>query len=649
MSLDAISKNLASQVDFDVGDDTTNVNAPAVGGTAAAPSVADLFDGGSPFGPDASDAAGVWRFTPITLADGADGFPATAMEWSGGSSAAGAAVIIGLDTAAPSSFTVNAAPPVMVADGATAAIDGASAQSVIFAGPTGTLVLDEATAFKGEVLGLTGSDALDLTDVSYGSSTTATFSGNATGGTLTVTNGTETAHIALVGDYLTSGWTLSSDGHGGTVVVDPPLSGSVFPNATNTGVPAGVALKPSGSLTLSTAGQVVSGLDISGTVYITASNVTLENCVIESNGYYVIEVAPGVTGVVIQDCEIDGMGLNGSAGSSGIFVEGSGVSIIGCNIHDAADGVSIGGGTAPVVIEDDYIHNLLAPTTTNHYNGIQYNGSGDSGAITIENNTIINTQGQTDAVMIDNYYGSVNNVAINNNLLSGGDYTIYVDGHFNSDPITNVSITNNDLGSGVYGYTDFNETSPVFTANVDDGATLVAALPVSPVVSLASATAGNYSSGNTLTLTLYMSEAVTVGGTPTLTLNDGGTATYTGGTGTNALTFSYTVAAGQNTSALAVTGVTGTITDLDGNALSASSLPATFAGVAVGSSSGPTLTSITQSPSSGDFDAGKTVTLTLTMSEVVTVNTSGGTPTLTLNDGGTATYSSGSGFERADF
>ena len=38
------------------------------------------------------------------------------------------------------------------------------------------------------------------------------------------------------------------------------------------------------------------------------------------------------------------------------------------------------------------------------------------------------------------------------------------------------------------------------------------------------------------------------GGTPTLTLNDGGTATYTGGSGTNALTFSYTVGAGQNTS-----------------------------------------------------------------------------------------------------
>ena len=59
-----------------------------------------------------------------------------------------------------------------------------------------------------------------------------------------------------------------------------------------------------------------------------------------------------------------------------------------------------------------------------------------------------------------------------------------------------------------------------------------------------------------VTLTVNLSEAVTVaGGTPTLTLNDGGTATYTGGSGTSALTFSYTVAAGQNTADLAVTAV----------------------------------------------------------------------------------------------
>ena len=67
---------------------------------------------------------------------------------------------------------------------------------------------------------------------------------------------------------------------------------------------------------------------------------------------------------------------------------------------------------------------------------------------------------------------------------------------------------------------------------------------------------GDLDAGKTVTLTLNLSEAVTVaGGTPTLTLNDGGTATYTGGSGTSALTFSYTVAAGQNTADLTVTAV----------------------------------------------------------------------------------------------
>ena len=89
-----------------------------------------------------------------------------------------------------------------------------------------------------------------------------------------------------------------------------------------------------------------------------------------------------------------------------------------------------------------------------------------------------------------------------------------------------------------------------------------------PTVSSVTATAGDYDAGKVLTLTLNMSEAVNVTGTPTLTLNDGGTASYVSGSGSSALVFSYTVALGQNTAALQVTAVSGTITDLAGNALS---------------------------------------------------------------------------------
>ena len=66
---------------------------------------------------------------------------------------------------------------------------------------------------------------------------------------------------------------------------------------------------------------------------------------------------------------------------------------------------------------------------------------------------------------------------------------------------------------------------------------------------------GDLNTAKVVTLTVNFSAAVTVnttGGTPTLTLNDGGTATFVGGSGTTALTFSYTVAAGQNTPDLVV-------------------------------------------------------------------------------------------------
>jgi hypothetical protein len=63
---------------------------------------------------------------------------------------------------------------------------------------------------------------------------------------------------------------------------------------------------------------------------------------------------------------------------------------------------------------------------------------------------------------------------------------------------------------------------------------------------------GNLNAGKVVTLTVSFSETVTVAGSPALALNDGGIATYAGGSGTSALAFSYTVAPGQNTPDLVV-------------------------------------------------------------------------------------------------
>lgn len=54
----------------------------------------------------------------------------------------------------------------------------------------------------------------------------------------------------------------------------------------------------------------------------------------------------------------------------------------------------------------------------------------------------------------------------------------------------------------------------------------------------------------------------------------------------------------------------------------------------------PTVTSVTASPGTGDEGIGKTEVITLDFNKPVTVT---GSPTLSLNDGGTASYVTGSG------
>jgi hypothetical protein len=167
--------------------------------------------------------------------------------------------------------------------------------------------------------------------------------------------------------------------------------------------------------------------------------------------------------------------------------------------------------------------------------------------------------------------------------------------------------------------------------------------------------AGDLNAGKVVTLTVNFSAAVTVntsGGTPTLALNDSGTASYTGGSGSTALTFSYTVAAGQNAADLVISALNlngATIADGGGNAANLSGATNyNPAGILQIDTTAPTIASIVATGTgitngTGSVSTGAVVTLTVNLSEAVTVNTSGGTPTLTLNDGGTASYAGGTG------
>jgi hypothetical protein len=171
-----------------------------------------------------SGAAYVWKINGTQVSPIAMSAPTGSMLQLSNNSAGSATTSSGVLSGGAAAATVDG--NLTIGNGAELELNGASNANVTFTGTTGTLKLDQSLAFAGHVSGLTAADALDLSDIKYGANTKATFSGNSNGGILAVTDGSNTAQVALSGDYTTSGWTLSSDGNGGTFVVDPPLTAS---------------------------------------------------------------------------------------------------------------------------------------------------------------------------------------------------------------------------------------------------------------------------------------------------------------------------------------------------------------------------------------------------------------------------------------
>ena len=91
-------------------------------------------------------------------------------------------------------------------------------------GAHATVKIDHAADFSGTVAGLAGNDVFDLADLAFGSNTTLGYAANSnnTGGTMTVSDGTHTANIALLGQYMAASFSMSADGFGGTLIHDVP-------------------------------------------------------------------------------------------------------------------------------------------------------------------------------------------------------------------------------------------------------------------------------------------------------------------------------------------------------------------------------------------------------------------------------------------
>jgi hypothetical protein len=80
--------------------------------------------------------------------------------------------------------------------------------TIIFAGG-GSLVLD-SNKFRGKIAGFAEPDTIDLTAIAYVSRTTTPgYAGNNLSGTLAVTDGTHTAKLTMLGQYVVEQFSLS--------------------------------------------------------------------------------------------------------------------------------------------------------------------------------------------------------------------------------------------------------------------------------------------------------------------------------------------------------------------------------------------------------------------------------------------------------
>jgi autotransporter passenger strand-loop-strand repeat protein len=111
----------------------------------------------------------------------------------------------------------------LIGSGTLHAFAGASVHNVTFAGADATLVLDQASGFSGFLSGWQDGNQLDLGDIEFGETTTIAYVANDgnTGGKLTVSDGSHSVSLALLGQYTAADFALANDGQGGSLISDP--------------------------------------------------------------------------------------------------------------------------------------------------------------------------------------------------------------------------------------------------------------------------------------------------------------------------------------------------------------------------------------------------------------------------------------------
>ena len=437
------------------------------------------------------------------------------------------------------------------------------------------------------------------------------------------------------------------------------------------------------TITAGNASSICHNCDWGGGLYNENGNLSITNVTFENNngstggGMISNGGSPSLTNVTFDDNRAS----NGSGG--GMHNEIGNPSLI--NVTFSGNSAIYGGGMSNVSASPSFTNVTFSGNDALMWGGGIYNQDGNPllTNVTISGNTagggIYNLSANPvirNSILYGNTHGEIVNVdsasAVTYSIVQGG---YPGDGNINADPLLDLLQDNGgytqtmalDVGSPAIGagnnpdcyQSDQRGVSRPQGDRCDIGAYEYED-HIAPTVTGVSSTTedGTYGIGNVISVTLTLSESVTVTGTPQLILETGSVdqiAPYSSGSGSNTLTFHYTVQSGDSSSDLdyassgSLTLNGGTIQDVVNNdAVLTLPSPGAAGSLRVNKSIvidtvAPAITSVSSTTEDGSYGVGNTVPITVTFSETVHVT---GAPQLALETGtvnGTANYSNGSG------
>lgn len=214
------------------------------------------------------------------------------------------------------------------------------------------------------------------------------------------------------------------------------------------------------------ASATLTNTKVNGSVVITGNNVTIKGCWITGQNAGALIDADGFTGVTLEDCDIDGQGVD----TRDLFL-GSGT-IRRCRLHGAENGLNLQGSSTVV---DSYVHGLFRTANPDpHIDGVQIQSGSN---YTISHNDIYGWD--TSALQFQCKFSSIGgttSVDDNNFLMEPGEGSFYIilyDTGGTANQISGVTFSNNvfEKGTNAWVNTDGIANAPTWGSGNTDFAT----------------------------------------------------------------------------------------------------------------------------------------------------------------------------------